>query len=69
MKTGLGGLAYNLAPGDEHEFEDAEADRLIEAGFGAEVRDEAAEKAAAEKAAAEKAAAEKAAAEKPAKKG
>ena len=64
MKTGLGGLDYNLAPGDEHDFEDAEADRLIAAGFGAEVRDEAADKAAADKAVADTAAAKK-----PAKKG
>jgi hypothetical protein len=33
MLTGLSGPDYSLAPGDEREFEDAEAGRLIEAGF------------------------------------
>lgn len=33
MIAGLSGPEFNLAPGDEHEFEDAEAGRLIEAGF------------------------------------
>lgn len=33
MLTGLSGPAYNLAPGDEREFEDAEAKRLVGAGF------------------------------------
>lgn len=69
MNTGLCGPEYNLVRGDEHDFEDDEADRLIAAGFATEIEDtnaaaknEAAEKAAAEKAAAEKEAAEKEAA-------
>jgi hypothetical protein len=33
MTAGLSGPDFNLAPGDEYEFEDAEAARLIEAGF------------------------------------
>ncbi|NGO63950.1 hypothetical protein G6N76_09715 [Rhizobium daejeonense] len=33
MTAGLSGPELNLAPGDEHEFDDAEAERLIEAGF------------------------------------
>jgi hypothetical protein len=57
MNTGLSGPDLTLSPGDEHEFEDTEAERLIEAGFGEELID-AAEQAAAEKAAAEKVAAE-----------
>ncbi|WP_375290910.1 hypothetical protein [Qipengyuania sp.] len=36
MLTGLSGPELTLSPGDEHEFEDAEADRLIEAGFATE---------------------------------
>ena len=77
MKTSMQGPKIGLSPGDDHECGDAEAIRLIDAGFAAaedpdeeaEVRKRmedpaAAEKAAAEKAAAEKAAAEKAAAEK-----
>ncbi|PDS68004.1 hypothetical protein [Rhizobium phaseoli] len=33
MIAGLSGPEFNLAPGDEREFDDAEAERLIEAGF------------------------------------
>jgi hypothetical protein len=33
MKTGLSGPELSLSPGDEHEFDDAEAQRLIDAGF------------------------------------
>jgi hypothetical protein len=33
MTAGLSGPEFNLKPGDKHEFEDAEAVRLIEAGF------------------------------------
>jgi hypothetical protein len=33
MTAGLSGPEFNLAPGDEHEFDDAEAERLIAAGF------------------------------------
>lgn len=55
MTTGLGGPDYNLTRGDEHDFSNEEADRLIKAGFGVEVEDpQAAEKEAAEKEAAEK---------------
>ena len=37
MLTGLSGPAYALAPGDEHDFDQAEAIRLIEAGYAAPV--------------------------------
>lgn len=40
MLTGLCGSLFSLAPGDEHEFEDDEAMRLVRAGF-AEATDEA----------------------------
>lgn len=33
LKTGLSGPAFALGPGDEREFPDDEAVRLIEAGF------------------------------------
>lgn len=33
MTAGLSGPEFNLAPGDEYEFDNAEADRLIDAGF------------------------------------
>ncbi|MBY3333752.1 hypothetical protein HFN98_24475 [Rhizobium laguerreae] len=33
MTAGLSGPEFNLAPGDEHEFDDAEAERIIDAGF------------------------------------
>ncbi|MBB2793899.1 UNVERIFIED_ORG: hypothetical protein GGD58_002763 [Rhizobium pisi] len=33
MIAGLSGPEFSLAPGDEHEFNDDEAQRLIDAGF------------------------------------
>ena len=33
MLTGMAGLAMSLAPGDVHECDEAEAIRLIEAGY------------------------------------
>lgn len=33
MTSGLSGPEFNLAPGDEREFDDEEAGRLIDAGF------------------------------------
>lgn len=33
MKVGLSGPAYSLGPGDEREFPDSEAIRLIDAGY------------------------------------
>ena len=33
MLTGMAGRDYSLSPGDEHECSDAEAARLIAAGF------------------------------------
>ncbi|MBX5285175.1 hypothetical protein HJB90_29850 [Rhizobium sp. NLR10a] len=33
MIAGLSGPEFSLAPGDEREFEDTEAERLIDAGF------------------------------------
>ncbi|QIG68722.1 hypothetical protein EVB67_072 [Rhizobium phage RHph_TM3_3_14B] len=33
MTAGLSGPEFNLAPGDEQEFNDDEAQRLIDAGF------------------------------------
>lgn len=41
MTAGLSGPDFNLAPGDEYEFEDAEAARLIEAGFAEKADGEA----------------------------
>lgn len=37
MLTGLSGPAYNLAVGDERDFPEAEAIRLIEAGYAVPV--------------------------------
>lgn len=37
MLTGLSGPAYSLASGDEHDFDQAEAIRLIEAGYAVPV--------------------------------
>lgn len=37
MLVGLAGNEYSLAPGDEREFPQAEAVRLIDAGFAAPV--------------------------------
>ncbi|WP_064696071.1 hypothetical protein [Rhizobium aegyptiacum] len=41
MIAGLSGPEFNLAPGDEREFEDEEAARLIDSGFAekAEIED------------------------------
>ncbi len=39
MLTGLSGPAYSLARGDEREFSDAEAIRLVEAGYAVPVAD------------------------------
>ncbi|MEY9198681.1 hypothetical protein ABIA16_003797 [Sinorhizobium fredii] len=36
MTAGLSGPLFNLSPGDEHEFDEAEAKRLIDAGFAVE---------------------------------
>lgn len=33
MTVGLSGPEFNLAPGDEHEFDDVEAERIVDAGF------------------------------------
>lgn len=33
MLTGLSGPLFNLAPGDEYDFDDEEAGRLKDAGF------------------------------------
>ena len=54
MLTGLSGPKYSLAPGDEHEFANDEADRLIEAGLGEEVTEKAEPKASPKKKAASK---------------
>jgi len=37
MTAGLSGPEFNLAPGDEYEFNDDEAARLIDAGFAERV--------------------------------
>ena len=69
MTTGLSGPTLCLGPGDEHDFDDeAEAARLVEAGYAVPVESEEqhAARKAAEKAAAEAAA--NAAAKKSAKK-
>ena len=41
MTAGLSGPEFNLAPGDEHEFDDAEAERLKEAGFAVDAEPKA----------------------------
>jgi hypothetical protein len=48
MLVGLAGNEYSLAPSDEHEFPDAEAIRLIEAGYAVPVVAEAVERAVAQ---------------------
>lgn len=45
MAVGLSGTAFCLSPGDEHDFEQAEAIRLIEAGFAVPVGEAPKEKA------------------------
>lgn len=37
MRTGLSGSEYTLQPGDEHDFPDDEAIRLINAGYAVPV--------------------------------
>lgn len=37
MQIGLAGPEYSLSPGDEHDFPEAEAIRLIEAGYAVPV--------------------------------
>jgi len=37
MLTGMAGVDYSLSPGDERDFDDAEAIRLIDAGFAVPV--------------------------------
>jgi len=41
MTAGLSGPDFNLAPGDEYEFDDAEAARLVDAGFAEKAEGEA----------------------------
>lgn len=45
MTVGLSGNAYSLAPGDEHEFPDGEAIRLVEAGYAVPVAEQKVERA------------------------
>jgi hypothetical protein len=47
MTVGLSGPLFNLSPGDERDFDDAEAERLVAAGFAVKV--EAAQPAPAQK--------------------
>lgn len=47
MTVGLSGPEFSLAPGDEREFEDEEAARLIDVGFAAKAEAEDAAAAAA----------------------
>lgn len=37
LLTGLSGNEYSLAPGDEYDFSDGEAERLIAAGYAVKV--------------------------------
>lgn len=48
MLVGLSGNEYSLSPGDEREFPDAEAIRLIEAGYAIPVAEEIVERAVAQ---------------------
>jgi hypothetical protein len=45
MLVGLSGSEYSLGPGDEHDFPDAEAIRIVEAGFAVPVAEQPVEKA------------------------
>lgn len=45
MVVGLSGNEYSLSPGDVREFPDAEAIRLIEAGYAVPVAEETVERA------------------------
>ena len=40
MTAGLSGPDFNLAPGDKHEFDDDEAERLKAAGFAVDAEPE-----------------------------
>lgn len=60
MLTGMSGPKINLTRGDEHEFEDAEAIRLVRAGYASCTSEEDAKSVAEAIAAAEKADAKKA---------
>lgn len=44
MLVSMAGPEFTLSPGDEHEFENEEAGRLIEAGFAEEAEAEETEK-------------------------
>ncbi|MXN45916.1 hypothetical protein GR138_12000 [Shinella kummerowiae] len=48
MLVGLSGNEYSLSPGDTREFPDAEAIRLIEAGYAIPVAEEIVERAVAQ---------------------
>jgi hypothetical protein len=48
MLVGLAGSEYSIGPGDEREFPDKEAIRLIDAGYAVPVAEKAAERAVAE---------------------
>jgi hypothetical protein len=50
MLVGLAGNDYALSPGDQRDFPDKEAIRLIEAGYAAPVADEKIERAVAQQA-------------------
>lgn len=45
MLVGLSGSEYSLGPGDERDFPDAEAIRIVEAGFAVPVVEHPVEKA------------------------
>lgn len=44
MTVGLSGNKYSLAPGDEYEFPDGEAIRLVEAGYADPVAEQKVER-------------------------
>lgn len=48
MLVGLSGNEYSLSPGDEREFPDNEAIRLVEAGYAVPVAEEKTERAVAQ---------------------
>ena len=45
MLVGLSGSEYSLGPGDERDFPDAEAIRIVQAGFAVPVAEQPEEKA------------------------
>jgi hypothetical protein len=45
MLVGLSGSEYSLGPGDERDFPDAEAIRIVQAGFAVPVAEQLVEKA------------------------